>query len=319
MVNGPRRFRTNYSLNSRHNGASMKDVRQARQFERASLVLMFRYQRNPNLRLRRIIVALLLFVRDVFGDRLVTNPVLVRRPRMLVDYSDSQLYHMRILRRAHVPRLIAVFGIPQVIVCPNRTVCMGEAAFLMFLYWWSMPRLLAQAQEFFGLEYSQISRIVKAVVVFLSSHWLHLIGDAFDYFAPRFGIYNAAIINKYSTINNGIMDPKYALTAMFTDGTQRQHNRNRRTNFSGHRRIYCYGFLADTFPDGMAAIDGGFAGRKNDHTKQNESRLSARLVACQVGNAIQYNTSTDKGFHIQPCVNPMFNNLINTVACDPVL
>ena len=133
MVNGPRRLRTNYSLNSRHHGVSMKDIRQARQFERASVVLMFRYRltltprlrriiiaflmfryrQTPTPRLRRIIVALLLFVRDVFGDRLVTNPVFIRRPRMLVDYSDSQLYHMRILRRAHIPRLIAVFGIPQ--------------------------------------------------------------------------------------------------------------------------------------------------------------------------------------------------------------
>ena len=42
-------------------------------------------------------------------------------------------------------------------------------------------------------------------------------------------------------------------------------------------------------------LSGTFVGRKNDHIKQGESHLSDRLVACQVGNVLQYNTSTDKG------------------------
>jgi len=105
-----------------------------------------------------------------------------------------------------------------------------------------MPRLLAQAQYFFGREYSQISRIVKAVIIFINGRWLKLVEDNLDYFAPRFGLYNTAPITaKYINLF-GIMDPKYALTVLFTDGTQRQHNRCRRTNFSGHRKIYCYGY-----------------------------------------------------------------------------
>ena len=53
---------------------------------------------------------------------------------------------------------------------------------------------------------------------------------------------------------------------MFTDGTQRQHNRNRRSNFSGHKRFYCYGYLVTTAPDGLIIdVAGAFAGRKNDH------------------------------------------------------
>ena len=103
---------------------------------------------------------------------------------------------------------------------------------------------------------------------------------------------------------------------------------------SGHKKKYCFDYLVTTAPDGIIVdVSGAFAGRKNDHIKQNESRISERLVACQDGhNAVSYNTCTDKGnllniylkvslvtnlflnlgFHIQPCIKPMYNNLINT-------
>ena len=128
------------------------------------------YRDNPTPHLRLIIFALLLFVRDIFVDRLIQiNPVFVRKPMMLANYFDFQLYQMRILRRTHVPRLLAAFRIPQVIICPNRTVCMGG----IFLCFYIGGQYLAffQAQEFYGIEYSQISRIVKSVVVFLNSNW----------------------------------------------------------------------------------------------------------------------------------------------------
>lgn len=63
-------------------------------------------------------------------------------------------------------------------------------------------------------------------------------------------------------------------------------------------------------------VSGAFAGRKNDHQKQNDSNISDRLTNCQEGIYIQYNSVTDKGMHTQPCIVPMYNNLINTVAQD---
>ena len=135
MVNGPRRFRTNYSLNSRHNGVSMRDLRQGRRARRLAVLMMVQYRQRPAVQLRNFIHVLILYVRNIFGNRLVTNPVFVRRSMMLVDYSDSQLYHMRILRRCHIPRLLAAFQIPAVFTCDNGTVCSGEEAFLMFIYW----------------------------------------------------------------------------------------------------------------------------------------------------------------------------------------
>ena len=89
-------------------------------------------------------------------------------------------------------------------------------------------------------------------------------------------MYSADITNKYLALYEA-MDPKYQNTALLTDGTQRQHNRDRRTNFSGHKKYYCFGYFVTTAPDGMipADLSGAFVGRKNDHNKQTESRLSS--------------------------------------------
>ncbi len=145
---------------------------------------------------------------------------------MLEDFSDTtQLYNMRIRSRALIPRLLAGLLIPAVITCENGTLCSGEQAFLMLIYWYSMPRLLSSAQCFFGIEYSQLSRIVKATIrFFIITTWRHLIEDNFDFFAIRFPLYNNAIRAKYLQLNDGIMDSRYENVNMFTDGTQRQHN-----------------------------------------------------------------------------------------------
>jgi hypothetical protein len=296
MVNGPRRRPSNYSLNIRHHGYSIAELRRARRYRRFSVVLRVIYEDNPSEQLRILIIMCLLVVRNVTGNRIAENPIFIRQPRLHGDFSDAQLYNMRIRSRAHIPRLLAGLLIPAVIICENGTLCSGEQAFLMLIYWFSMPRLLSSAQCFFGIEYSQFSRIIKATIRFIITTWRHLIEDNFDFFAVRFPLYNNAIRAKYLQLNDGIMDPRYENVATFTDGTQRQHNRDRRSNFSGHKRYYCLGYLVTNGPDGMIVdVSGAFAGRKPDHMKQNESNISGRLVDCQVGNLQQFDTSTDKG------------------------
>ena len=62
---------------------------------------------------------------------------------------------------------------------------------------------------------------------------------------------------------------------------------------------------------------GAMAGSNNDHHLQNASQLSARLVAAQEGRQIGtplFKTGTDKGFHPQVAVVPMYNNPVNTPA-----
>ena len=60
--------------------------------------------------------------------------------RFLVDFSDHQLYHMRIRNRAHIPRLMAALHIPDFITANNGSIMHGEEAFLLLLYWLFFPR-----------------------------------------------------------------------------------------------------------------------------------------------------------------------------------
>jgi hypothetical protein len=74
----------------------------------------------------------------------------------------------------------------------------------------------------------------------------------FAFFVPRFPAYKAAILAKYQQVHpNLAMDPKYDEVALFSDGTKRKHNHDRQTNYSGHKRFYCYGYMATAAPDGL--------------------------------------------------------------------
>ena len=304
MVFGRRRRRSNYPLNIRHHGYCVRELSQAQRLRSYVGFLMGMYNQRPSARLRNLIIICFIGVRIVTGNRIATNPTFIRINRFLVDFSDSQLYHIRITNRNHIPRLIAALHIPEIVECENGNVMQGQEAFLLLLYWFSFPRCLSIAQEIYGLEYSQISRIIKAMIILIMTEWRHLVDDNFAFYVPRFALYSQVITAKYLELH-GAMDLKYARTALMTDGTQRQHNRDRRTNYSGHKGFYCYGYLVTAVPDGMIAdVTGAFAGRKNDHMKQNEGRLSQRLVECQVDNhgvpnAIQYDTNCDKGSQIK--------------------
>lgn len=133
------------------------------------------------------------------------------------------------------------------------------------------------------------------------------------FFAHRFAAYNASIMRKFRDLY-GIQPPaRWRQVALFTDGTQRKHHHDVPVNYSGHKKYYCFGYLLTVAPDGsIVDVPDPFTGRKNDHMKQNESDISNRLAAAQQNNQRTFDTATDKGFHLQPHVIPLHNNLLNT-------
>jgi hypothetical protein len=86
---------------------------------------------------------------------------------------------------------MAALHIPEFIRANNGSIMHGEEAFLLLLYWLSFPRTSASAQEFYGLEYSQISRFIRAIIRLIMDEWQHLVDDNLDFFAPRFLSYRA--------------------------------------------------------------------------------------------------------------------------------
>ncbi len=124
MVYGPRRRPRNYSLNIRHHGYSVSELRRAQKYRRFSFILSAIFQDTPSDQLRNLIIMCLMVVRNVTGNRLAENPIFIRQSRLLADFSDAQLYTMRIRSRAHVPRLLAGLLIPACSNCLRKWHCM---------------------------------------------------------------------------------------------------------------------------------------------------------------------------------------------------
>ena len=78
MVNGPRRRPSNYSLNIQHHEYSVAELRRARKYRRFSVVLGVIYEDSPSEQLRILIIMCLLVVRNVTGNRIAENPILIR-------------------------------------------------------------------------------------------------------------------------------------------------------------------------------------------------------------------------------------------------
>ena len=79
-----------------HHGVAMRDIRRAYKCRRIATALSVAYMQHPTAQLRLAIVTCLWFFRSVVGHRIAINPVFLRRPRMLADYSDAQLYDIRV-------------------------------------------------------------------------------------------------------------------------------------------------------------------------------------------------------------------------------
>ena len=126
MVNGRRRRPAHYPLNIRHHGYSVKELADAIRYRRFADVLVLEYLQQPSALLLQSILVCLFGIRFVNGNRLALNPTFVRIDRFLVNFSDHQLYHMRIKDRAHIPRLIAALHIPEIIICDNGSIIPGD-------------------------------------------------------------------------------------------------------------------------------------------------------------------------------------------------
>ena len=63
----------------------------------------------------------LTFARHWLGNVLVLNPVFVRTPQTLADFTDAELYAMRITNRNHITRTPAAMQFPPVLRADNRS------------------------------------------------------------------------------------------------------------------------------------------------------------------------------------------------------
>ena len=75
-----------------------------------------------------------------------------------------------------------------------------EVGLLKGFYWASFPRHIFTMQKLFGLEYSQISRVLKVVWNYLNDKWGHLVTNNISFYVPRFEEYNRVFLEKYQVL-----------------------------------------------------------------------------------------------------------------------
>lgn len=264
MVNGPRRPRGQYPLNSRHFGYAVKHWRESIIYRRKSqrsflyLVLLeeeqeeleddmndevddrleeieeemeiFRYHALRNLRMYNIIRGAIITRNPDF--RMFRPPAVVLRGQgrwghwTLDDFTDEEIYHsLRLIARPNFIELHTSLALPPIVRLDNGSKFTSEELLLFYLYHRSFPTRLYDLQKRFGLEYSQISRALTTIKALLHHLWGHKVTNNLDSFAPSFARYNAAIQKKIRDLNNGLIIPRWEDVCCFLDGTLRQHNR----------------------------------------------------------------------------------------------
>lgn len=351
MVNGPRRPRGNYSLNIRHYGYSVKHWRLSIQYRRkahrffALLAILEEEEQMPDISNARIqeigeekeILTYLAFkymnryniIRGIVTTvmpnfRLLRPAAVLQRGSYWTheDFADHELYHnCRLVSRESFNQLKQELRLPDILRADNNCTYTGEELLLMYLYHRTFPRRLYDTQLVFGLEYSQVSRGLKTFKEFIDQNWSHKVTNSLALFAPFFESYHQAVQDKILAINGNVAIDRWSEVCCFLDGTLRQHNRDEQNNYSGHKKITAFRWLNLTAPDGMIMLAlGPTCGRHNDHFVQNSYAISNMIENSQQPrllanpNAALLVAGTDKGFHEENCVQPMYNRRRNTPA-----
>ena len=318
MVSGPRRDKRDYPLLLRKYGRSCLDLDDLDDIRLAIPQLLLLIQNmnwaNPNYQILLVVITILVRYHELVGVITVSNEVFARTNLTAADFTDTELYDMRMPSRVTFYRIFYKLNFPDIIRCDNNTTCCAEEAFLMLLYRLSFPTKLFKMQKLFGREYSQVSRIIRATFKYIDDTHKHLVSNnSIRLFAHRFALYNQKFKVKYQSLHGVVTPPHWNNVAMFSDGTKLKTTRNVRQNFSGHKKVYCLSTIDTTGVDGVIYETSKFrAGRYNDHMQQDLENLGPRIIACQVPNGTRYVTGTDKGLHRTPGVRAMHNHVHNT-------
>jgi hypothetical protein len=150
-----------------------------------------------------------------------------------------------------------------------------------------------------------LSRIFNTCVEEVVANKYQLLFNNVGYFESRFAMYNAAI--RVKILEGCFHLPAAAVvSALFTDGKSLQISRpsgpdiNQARVYNGHHRVHCLQFQGTSAPDGMIVdLFGPVAGSRHDQHVNDMSGFNERLRDCQIGNALQFQDYSDKGYIVK--------------------
>ena len=108
------------------------------------------------------------------------NPA--NKNRLLDSFTDEECWkHLR-FRKTHIRLLMKLMKIPIVIVTSNGVTCPGEHAFALMLWRMHYPSTLSLLQNYFGRDYTQLSRIFNTIVDFVDANHRHKVQNNIDWY-----------------------------------------------------------------------------------------------------------------------------------------
>lgn len=174
--------------------------------------------------------------------------------------SEETCYSQYRFQKRDLRYLFIALRFPEIITLPNKSIVRGEKAFLLMLFRMAYPRRLVDMEEYFGREYSTVSRCFNFVVNLMDVEHSHLLLNNLEFFLPRFENYNRIILEKIAQSNNNHIPDREKMTVTFLDGTKREicrplgNNNLQRAVYDGRLHEHNLGFqgmfpsftLADT-------------------------------------------------------------------------
>mmetsp|Transcript_14109 Transcript_14109/g.21110 ORF Transcript_14109/g.21110 Transcript_14109/m.21110 type:complete len:106 (+) Transcript_14109:311-628(+) len=98
------------------------------------------------------------------------------------------------------------FNINDDVICENRSRCSSEEAFLILLSRLASYKRLTDISMHFGIETTQVSRILNATIDIIVQRNHHLVYNNIAFFVHRFEMYNAAIRRKLGPNNSAAVE-----------------------------------------------------------------------------------------------------------------
>lgn len=170
--------------------------------------------------------------------------------------------------------LLECLGIPEKIICEQRTVCGGKEALCVLLKRLSYPCRYADMVPRFGRNPTELSLIFNRIVDFIYKHHHHRLQswDQFLLQPDQLHIYAQAVYQQGAPLSNCFG---------FIDGTVRgiaRPQENQRVMYNGHKRMHSIKFQSVVIPNSLIAnLHGPFEGKQHNSIMLQETGV---LVTC---------------------------------------